>query len=58
MSPRTGRPTDNPKKNRFELRISEKEIEMLEICMEKTGMTRAEVIRRGIELVYNEVSEK
>lgn len=58
MSPRTGRPTEDPKKNRFELRISDKENEMLEYCMKETGMSRADVVRRGIELVYKEVSEK
>lgn len=58
MSPRTGRPTEDPKKSRFELRISDKENEMLEYCMKKTGMSRADVVRRGIELVYNEVSGK
>ncbi len=58
MSPRTGRPTDDPKKSRFELRISDKENEMLEYCMKETGMSRADIVRRGIELVYKEVSEK
>lgn len=58
MSPRTGRPTDAPKKSRFELRISDKENEILEYCMKETGMSRADIVRRGIELVYKEVSEK
>lgn len=58
MSPRTGRPTEDPKRKRFELRVSDRENEMLEICIKKTGMSRADIIRRGIELVYKEVTEK
>lgn len=58
MSPRTGRPTEDPKKGRVQLRMSDREAEKLEYCCEKTGMSKADVIRRGIELVYKEVSEK
>lgn len=57
MSPRTGRPTDAPKKHETRIRMSDREIEMLEVCCKKTGMTKADVIRKGIELVYKEVSE-
>lgn len=58
MSPRTGRPTEDPKKHETRIRMSDREIEMLEFCCMKTAMTKADVIRRGIELVYKEVSEK
>ena len=58
MSPRTGRPTEDPKRKRFELRVSDKENEMLEFCMKETGMCSGEFIRRGIELVYKEITEK
>ena len=58
MSPRTGRPTEDPKRKRFELRVSDKENEMLEFCMKETRMSRADVIRRGIELVYKEITRK
>lgn len=58
MSPRTGRPTEDPKRSRVQMRISERESEMLEFCCKKTGLTKADVIRRGIELVYKELTEK
>lgn len=58
MSPRTGRPTEDPKKHETRIRMSDREIEMLEICCKKTGMTKADVIRRGIDLVYKQVSEQ
>ena len=56
MSPRTGRPTTDPKKHETRIRMSDKEIEMLEICCKKTGLTKADVIRQGIELFYKQVT--
>lgn len=58
LSPRTGRPTNDPKNGRVEIRISERESTMLEYCMKKTGMSKADILRKGIELVYKEVAEK
>lgn len=58
MSPRTGRPTTDPKKHETRIRMSDREIEMLKICCKKTGMTKADVIRTGIELVYKQVSDQ
>lgn len=55
MSPRTGRPTTEPKGNRESFRLSDKDMEKLKFCIEKTGMTKVAVIRKGIELVYNEI---
>ena len=55
MSPRTGRPTDNPKRHETRIRMSDEDIKMLEFCCEKTGLTKAEVIRRGIREVYEQV---
>ena len=58
LSHRTGRPTNDPKTHETRIRMSDKEVGKLEYCCEKTGMSKADVIRRGIELVYKEVSEK
>lgn len=58
MSPRTGRPTEEPKQHRESFRMSDEDIKKLNICCEKTGMSKADVVRKGIELVYKEVSEK
>lgn len=59
MSPRTGRPpSKDPKKYETRIRMSDNDVEKLEFCCKKTGMSKADVIRRGIELVYKEVSEK
>lgn len=58
MSPRTGRPTNDPKNNQYRIRLSDKEVEMLAFCCEKTGLSKSDIVRRGIEKVYKEVSEQ
>lgn len=58
MSPRTGRPTDDPKGNRKSYRLSDEDVYKLKICMEKTGQTETSIIRKGIDLVYQEITKK
>lgn len=58
MSPRTGRPTTDPKKHETRIRMSDEDLRILEICCEKTKLSKAEVIRRGIREVYEKVKEK
>lgn len=58
MSPRTGRPTDNPKTKQMPIRFSESDIKKLEYCSEKTGKSMAEIVRIGVTKVYNELKEK
>lgn len=52
MSPRTGRPTDGPKKHETRIRMSDKDIEILEYCCQVTGKSRSDIIREGIREVY------
>ncbi len=52
MSPRTGRPTDNPKKVRLEVRLTENQAEMLTECAKNLKLTKTDVIVRGIEEIY------
>lgn len=52
MSPKTGRPTSNPKTHETRIRMSDEDVRMLEECCRLTGMTRADVIRKGIREVY------
>lgn len=58
MKPRIGRPTDNPKSNRESFRLSDEDIMKLEFCMKETGMTKTDIIRKGIDLVYREIEKK
>lgn len=55
MSPRTGRPTDDPKKNAMFLRLSDDDIQKLEYCLKMTGKTKSEIIRMGIDVVYKKI---
>ncbi len=55
MSPRTGRPTNNPKNTRVEVRLTEEQAEMLAICAEGLNITKTEVIVRGIQAVHQEL---
>ncbi len=50
-----GRPTDNPKGNYTGIRLSDDENKKLDFCMKETGMTKTDVIRKGIDLVYKEI---
>ncbi len=56
MSPRKGRPTDDPKILNTRVRLSEDDIAMLEYCCEKTGKKKSEIIREGIRKVYEELN--
>ena len=55
VSPRTGRPTDNPKHEVIKIRATKEDREKLLFCCEKTGMTQYEVVMKGIDTVYNEI---
>lgn len=58
MSPRTGRPTSDPKTHDTRIRMSDEDIRLLEICCQKTGLSKAGVIRQGIREVYERVKDK
>ena len=58
MSPRTGRPTEEPKNHRKGFRLSDEDIKKLKFCVEHTDMSEADVVRKGIDLVYSEVKKK
>mgnify|MGYP002098200972 CR=1 FL=1 len=56
VSPRTGRPTDEPKILSTRIRLSNDDIERLEFCCEKTGLKKSEIIRQGIKEVYKKLN--
>ncbi len=57
MSPRTGRPTDAPKKNETRIRMSDEDLRILEECCKLTGQTKAGIIRQGIREVYEQLKK-
>lgn len=52
MSPRTGRPTDNPKKVRLEIRLTEEQSKMLTECAKDLDLTKTDVVVKGIENIH------
>jgi predicted DNA-binding protein len=59
MSPANGRPpSKDPKRNDTRIRLTDSEAKKLEYCSKVTGMTKTDVIRKGIDMVYAEVTKK
>ena len=53
MSPRTGRPKSaNPKAEQTHVRIDAEDERKLAYCMDRLGVTAAEVFRRGLDRLY------
>lgn len=57
MSPRTGRPTDNPKRHETRIRMTDEDIEILEYCSNMTGKSKSDIIREGIRKVFAEIKK-
>lgn len=57
MSPRTGRPTDNPKGKPVHIRLDEKSEKILEAYTKQEKVSRAEAIRRGIGKLATEIQK-
>ncbi len=60
MSPRTGRPLKGEarKNTSLQLRISEKTAIELKECSELLGISRTEVIEKGVELIHRQAFPK
>lgn len=57
MSPK-GRPTQDKRDKRFEIRLSSDTYKTLEECSEKLNITKAEVIHKGIAMVKSEIEKQ
>ncbi len=53
MSPRPK--SDTPKSEQYRIRMTAEDKKILEYCCEKTGLTKAEIIRKGINNIYMEL---
>lgn len=53
-----GRPTDNPKKISIKFRADDETAEKLKECSEKLEVSQAEILRRGVHKVYDELNGK
>jgi uncharacterized protein (DUF1778 family) len=57
MSPRTGRPTDNPKHEEIKIRATKEDKKLLKECCEILHQTQYEVVMSGIKKVYAEIKK-
>ena len=57
MSPRTGRPTDNPKPYKITVSIDEKGKQILDKFCEQKNVTQNEAIWRGILRLEEEIKK-
>ncbi|MBQ8569339.1 MAG: CopG family transcriptional regulator [Oscillospiraceae bacterium] len=58
MSPRTGRPPkDNSMNERIQFRLSIDYMKKLDECAKEQNTTRSEIIRQGIDLVYEKTKK-
>lgn len=58
MSPRTGRPTNNPKRDSLTIRLDEEAKEILENYCKQKNVEKGEATRRGIKKLKSELKEK
>lgn len=59
MSPKTGRPPigDSSKDRGYRIRMSDEELKKLDYCAKVLGLSKAEVIRRGIDEMYEKAQK-
>ena len=57
MGSKMGRPTQSPKNDTIKVRMANEDIEKLEYCCQMTGKTKSDIIREGIDKVYNELKK-
>lgn len=55
--PTAGRPTNDQKTLYRRFRLSEKDNERLEYCAKVTGQSKSEIIRQGIQELYNRLKK-
>lgn len=57
MSPRTGRPTDNPKNYKITVRLDEESASILKTYCEQEKIEKGEAVRRGVKKLGSEIKE-
>ena len=57
MSPRTGRPTNNPKTEEIKIRATKEDKALLRECCNRLNQTQYDVVMNGIKKVYAEIKK-
>ena len=56
---KAGRPfSENPKRNDTRIRMTDGEVEKLEYCCKVLGLTKTEVIRQGVDMMYEKAQQQ
>lgn len=55
VSPKAGRPTDNPKQDRITVRLDNESSKILKEYCRKFNVERAEAIRRGVKKLADDM---
>lgn len=57
MSPRTGRPTNNPKQYKITVRLDEEAVATLEKYCDQENIERGEAVRRGVKKLKADIKK-
>ncbi len=57
MSPRTGRPTENPKNERITVRLDKESMDILNNYCQQESVEKAEAIRRGVKKLKPDIKK-
>ncbi len=57
MSPKMGRPTDNPKNHKLTIRLDEEAFSILNAYCEQESIEKGEAVRRGIKLLRSKIKK-
>ncbi|NWO21380.1 hypothetical protein HW273_05655 [Oribacterium sp. oral taxon 102] len=57
MSPKTGRPTDNPKNYKITVRLDDDSARIMNAYCKQESIDRAEAVRRGLKKLESELKE-
>ena len=57
MSPKTGRPTDNPKSYKITVRLDDLSARIMNSYCKQEGVERAEAVRRGLKKLESDIKK-
>ena len=57
MSPKMGRPTDNPKTERLEIRLTKQQAQEIKECADALRTNRTDAIMKGIGLLKESIKK-
>lgn len=57
MNAKMGRPTNNPRNKRLEIRLNAEEEEKLKECCDKLSLTKTNVLMKGLDEVYKQLKK-